>query len=222
MTIDDKDVWVVIPAYNEGERIGKVIKEVKRYCERVAVVDDGSKDDTAEIAEGMGAVVLRHMINLGKGAALKTGCDFAAENGAEKIIVIDADGQHEPKEIPNFLKALDDADIVFSYRRIGGQMPFVLRIGNRFINLLAYMLYGVKLGDTQCGYRAFNADAYRQIRWNASDYSMESEMIANMRKSRLKYKQIPIQTIYLDRYKGTTVIEGVKIVFKMIGWRLLK
>jgi hypothetical protein len=80
-------------------------------------------------------------------------------------------------------------------------------------------LYGISLNDTQCGFRAFSKDAYKKIRWNASDYSMESEMISRTGKQKLKYVQIPIETIYSDRYKGTTVIDGIKIVLNMFWWK---
>ena len=218
----EEDIWVIIPAYNEGRRIGEVIDEVKKYCKNIIVVDDGSKDNTYGSAKSKEVIVLRHIINLGKGAAVKTGCDFALSKEAKKIIFIDSDGQHEPKEIPNFLNALEDADIVFGYRKLTKEMPAVLRFGNWFINFATKILYSMDLKDTQSGYRALTADAYKKVRWKANDYSMESEMIANAGKNHLKYKEIPIQTIYSDKYKGTTVIDGIKIVSKMIWWKLIR
>ena len=156
---------------------------------------------------------------MGKGAALKTGCEYALRKNADEIIVIDADGQHEPKEIPRFLSELRKNDIVFSYRKRYGKIPFVLRLGNYFINLAIRALYGVKLRDTQCGFRAFKAEVYRKLRWNSQDYSVESEMIANTGKHKLKYSEIPIETIYSDKYKGTGVLEGIQIVFKLFWWK---
>ena len=213
-------VWVVIPAHNEEKHIEGVIKNTKKFAKNILVVDDGSKDKTSVIAERSGAFVLKHIVNLGKGAALKTGCEYAIKKGAEKIVVLDADGQHDPKEIPEFIKALDNADIVFGYRRLNKNMPFVLRYGNWFIFFMAKLLFGLKIADTQCGYRAFRSNAYNKIKWNAVDYSMESEMIANAGKAHLRYKQIPIETIYSDKYKGTTVIDGFKIVLNMVWWKL--
>ena len=214
------NAWAAIPAYNEGKSIAKIVRKTKNYIDNVIVVDDGSKDRTKEAAEKAGAVVLRHMINLGKGATLKTGCDFAVKNGAEFIVALDADAQHNPEDIPRFIDKLKKFDIVFSYRKSKSKMPVVLRFGNWFISNVAGILYSVKLNDTQCGFRAFSAEAYKKIRWNASDYSMESEMISRAGKQKLKYIQIPIETIYSDRYKGTTVIDGVKIVLSMLWWRL--
>ncbi len=215
-------VWVVIPAHNEEKNIGRVIEKIRKGSKNVVVVDDGSKDKTALIAEKAGIVVLRHIVNLGKGAALKTGCEYAIKKGAEKIVVLDADGQHDPNEIPNFIKALNKADIVFGYRRLNKNMPFVLRYGNWFIFFITKLLFGLKIVDTQCGYRAFKSKVYNKIKWDAQDYSMESEMVANTGKARLRYGQIPIETIYSDKYKGTTVIDGFKIVLNMIWWRLTR
>ncbi len=214
--------YVVIPAHNEENNIADVISKVKDYVNNIIVVDDGSTDNTYNKAKEEEVVVLKHEINLGKGAALKTGCDFALKQGAEKIVVIDADGQHAPKEIPRFLEALNENDITFSHRTENKAMPFVLKFGNNFINKFSSLLFGVNIKDNQCGYRAFTGEAYKKIRWNASDYYMETEMIINVGKKKLKYTEIPIETIYADKYKGTTVLDGVKIVLKMLTGRLLR
>ncbi|HII17047.1 TPA: glycosyltransferase family 2 protein [Candidatus Woesearchaeota archaeon] len=214
--------WVVIPAYNEAGRIGGVLEKVKKHAQNVIVVDDGSRDKTSHEAEEHAVIALRHAVNLGKGAALKTGCDYAVKNGALRMVVLDADAQHNPEHIPAFFSALAHHDIVFSYRKRTKAMPAVLRFGNWFISSAATLLYGIRLRDTQCGYRAFTEGAYKRIRWSASDYSMESEMIANAGKQKLRYAELPIETIYADRYKGTTILDGIKIVINMLWWRLTR
>lgn len=217
-------VFVVIPAFNEEEHIAEVIDKTKKYVDNIIVVDDGSKDNTYEIAANKGIIALRHIVNLGKGSALKTGCDYALNNNADIMIVLDADTQHDPEEIPRFINTLkeNNLDIVFGSRTRNKDMPFILRLGNWSINKTLNLLFNIKLSDTQSGYRAFTTEAYKKIRWDASDYSMESEMIANVGKKRLKYKEINIKTIYSDKYKGTTVMDGVKIVLNMVWWRLTK
>ncbi len=217
-----QEIFAVIPAYNEETNIRNVISETKDYISNIIVVDDGSKDKTAKEAKKEGVIVLRQIINLGKGATLKTGCDYAIKQGADKIIVLDADAQHEPSQIPTFLKELENNDVVLGYRKLSKEMPSILKFGNWFINKTTKLLYGISLQDTQCGYRAFTANAYQKIRWKASNYSMESEMIANIGKRDLKYKEIPIKTIYADKYKGTTIIDGIKIVCNLFLWRLSK
>lgn len=161
-------------------------------------------------------------MNLGKGAALRTGCDYAIRNGAKNIIVMDADGQHEPEDIPRFLDALKGKDIVFGSREKSKNMPFVFRFGNWAINNTSSLLYGMKISDTQSGYRAFRAKVYSVLRWESNDYSMESEMIVNAGKKKLRYEEIFIKTLYSDKYKGTTIVDGVKIVFQMLLWKLKK
>ncbi|MCK4589185.1 MAG: glycosyltransferase family 2 protein [Nanoarchaeota archaeon] len=218
----NKDVWVVVPAHNEEKGIKEVVLGIKKYCNNIVVVDDGSTDGTVEIIRQLNVIVLEHLVNMGKGSALKTGCDFAVSKGAKKIIVMDADGQHDPKEIPRFLEALKEKDVVFGYRSLNKNMPFIFRLGNSFINFIIYLLYGIKLRDSQCGYRAFTSEVYRKIRWQAMDYSLESEIIAKVGKKHLRYAQIPIQTIYADKYKGTTIVDGLKIVLRMFLWRIFK
>jgi len=214
-------VWAIIPAHNEASRIKSVLLCTKKFVSNIVVVDDGSQDNTAQVS-GKYALVLKHAINLGKGAALKTGCDFAVAHGASVIVVLDADAQHKPEDIPRFLKELKGADIVFGCRGLNKKMPLILRFGNWFITSLTSLLYHVDIPDTQTGFRAFTSSAYKKIRWDASDYSMESEMIARVGKQKLRYKKINIETLYPDRYKGTTVLDGIKIVLNLIWWKLAK
>ena len=215
-----KDTWVIIPGYNEEKNIAKVIENTLKFCKNIVVVDDGSSDRTSDNAAK--AIALKHIVNLGKGAALKTGVEYAIMKGAKIIVALDADGQHDPAMIPKFLKALDDCDIVFGYRKMSGRMPLIMRLGNWTINTMTEILFGISLKDTQSGYRAFKTKAYRKLRWDATDYFVETEMVANVGRKKLKYKQIPIATIYADKYKGTTVIDGIKIVLNMIWWRITK
>jgi glycosyltransferase involved in cell wall biosynthesis len=215
-----KKTYAVIPARNEEKNIFRVVKKARKHVDKVILVDDGSTDRTSLMGKKAGAIVIKHLVNLGKGAALKTGCDFAVRKGAGFIVVLDADAQHNPNDIPRFLKKLNDFDVVFGTRIRSVKMPLVLRFGNWFISKSARLLYGFELSDTQCGFRAFSSQSYKKIRWNSPDYSMESEMIARAGRQRLKYTQLPIQTIYSDKYKGTTILDGIKIVLNMIWWKL--
>ncbi len=221
------DLFIIIPARNEERTLGSVIKKIKKLPPdltpssfNIVVVDDGSQDQTAEVARKEKVTIISHAINLGKGSALRTGCDYALQKGAQRLILMDSDGQHDPEEIPQFLDALTNTDIVFGCRSFNKKMPLVFRIGNYIITLIASLLYGVKVRDTLSGYRALTTEAYQKVRWISSDYSVETEMIANMRNKQLKYREIPIKTIYGDNYKGTTIFDGVHIVLKMLMWRL--
>jgi len=209
---------IIIAAWNEEKYIEKVVQQTKKIHSKVLVVDDGSTDKTAALAKKAGALVLTHKKNKGKGAAARTGCDYAIQKAYDTIILMDADGQHLPSDIPRFLKALKGNDIVFGYRTQSKKAPLILTIGNWGLNTLMWIIFGVHIKDSQSGYRAFTAKAYKQIRWKSNDYGMESEMI--YRAKGLQYKQIAIQRIYLDKTKGTNPLDGFKILWKMIGWKL--
>ena len=213
---------IIIPAHNEQKHLSVVIRKTKKYSKNIVVVDDGSKDNTCGVAKKEGVTVLKHIVNLGKGAALKTGADYAVAHGADILLFMDSDGQHDPAEIPNFLNNLKGVDIVFGSRKRVGQMPFVFRFGNWFISFVNKLLFGIDIHDTQSGFRALTSEAYGRIRWKSTGYSVESEMIALAGKHKLKCREIFIKTIYSDKYKGTTVFDGIKIVLNMIWWRLAK
>lgn len=211
--------FVLIPAFNEEENIVEVIKESKKYCENIIVIDDGSTDKTCEVSKAEGVTVLKHEINLGKGGALKTGTEYAIKKGADIILALDSDGQHKAEDIPKFIKALEGKDIVFGYRAFTKDMPFVLKAGNKAISIIVKVLYGIKLKDTQCGYRAFTKETYDKIKWESLDYSVESEMIVNAAKHKLNFSEVEVATIYENKVKGTTIIDGVKIVGNLVLWK---
>lgn len=212
-------VAIVIPAWNESKHIYDVVKRTQKVVSDIIVVDDGSKDNTTELAKKAGATTLTHIINMGKGAAAKTGCDFAYKKGYDILILMDADGQHMPEDIPRFLKALEKKDIVFGYREQNKNAPIIMTFGNWFLTTASQILFGMAIKDTQSGFRAFTKKAYKKIKWNSTDYAMESEMI--YRAQGLKFSQIPIKRIYLDNEKGTTVWHGIKIGWQMLKWKLI-
>lgn len=215
--------FIVIPGYNEEKHVGALIGKLKqlRY-NNIIFVNDGSKDKSAEKAEKAGAIVLNHKINLGKGAAAKTGCDYAVSIGADIICLMDADGQHMPEDVGRLIHELKKtkSDIVFGYRKIDKNMPIVMKLGNWFINNATEIIQGIKLLDTQSGFRCFTSKAYKKIRWTSNDYSMESEMIYRTSKNNLKYSQIEIKTVYLDDFKGTTIFDGIKIFINIIKFKI--
>lgn len=213
--------FVIIPAYNEAERMGRVIAETKKYCPHIIVVDDGSQDKTFQIAQKQKVVVLRHKVNLGKGAALKTGSEAALNLGAQILVFLDADGQHKPEDIPRFIRGLEKGyDLVFGIRKLKRPMPCSMLLGNKLFSILIHYLYDFKLPDTQCGFRAFWAAVYPQIAWQALGYEVETEIIVRALQSHLKCGIIFIDTVYYDQYKGTTIIDGLKVLAKIIGLKL--
>ena len=215
----DKDFFVIIPAYNEVPRIGEVIKGVKKFTKNIIVVDDSSTDKTGEVAKKEKAVVLRHRINLGKGAAMKTGVETAFSLGAQGVILMDADGQHDPKHIPEFLEKLSQGfDIVFGSRNLSFGVPLVRFLGNKFGSVLISLIFGIYRSDMLCGFMAFTKKTYPKIKWDSSRYGVETEIVARTGKNKLKYIEVPIETIYKDKYKGVTILDAIGILFNIPRW----
>ena len=216
----------IIPAYNEGKVIGNVVKTVRRECDRVLVIDDGSSDDTRWNAERAGALVICHSVNLGTGASEETGIRSALQLGADVIVTLDADGQHDPSEIPKLLEPIlsDEADMVIGSRFLEpeGPMPQTRRVGNSLLTGLTSIICGVEITDSQSGFRALNRRAAEKINELPSDYSWASDMITQVHRKGLRIREAPVRTIY-DPYslsKGTGLFDGLKILLYLVKSRL--
>lgn len=214
----------IIPAFNEYQRLQTVLRDVALYVDHIVVIDDGSQEElSAQLPAHLNVTVLRHIINLGKGAALKTGTIWAIHHQYEAAVFIDADGQHDPHEIPKLLEPISttNADIVFGVRKFHGRMPMVARFGNMFLTRAMQLLYRVHVDDTQSGYRALRLSSFEKISWFSARYAVETEMIVNVGKHNVPFAQVPIATIYLDKYKGTTIVDGIRIMINLLAWRFL-
>lgn len=190
---------VLIPAYNESEHIGKVIQMAPPGLP-VLVVDDGSKDDTSTIARSSGAVVLVQNPNQGKGAALRRGLAWALEQGFTEIITLDADGQHDPAEIPLFLEARrkTGADMIIGARQFA-QMPFIRRLANTSGGLLFSWAMRHPIRDNQSGYRLLSQRmAQSVLESDEQGFEYEVEMIVRCLKNNYTLDWVPIRTIYGD------------------------
>lgn len=216
-----KDIWIVIPAYEEEKMIGSVIDGlIEEGYEQVIVVDDGSEDRTGEVSVSRGAKVVRHEDNRGLGAAIRTGLREARSKGAEVVITFDADGQHNPRTIVDLLKALDGADFTVGVRD-RGEMPLNKRLGNACLDFITYFLGG-PLTDSQSGFRAFGPKALEKIQIRSDRYSVSSEIIIQVGEKDLRFETVPIRGIFTDYSKasGTTIASGVKIFLDLLKLKL--
>lgn len=215
--------FIVIPAYNEEKHIAGVLKEALSSKLPVILVDDGSRDKTYEMAKKVAVDAIRHEVNLGKGAALKTGCEAAFEKGAQAIIVMDSDGQHKAEDLPKFIKALEGGcEVVFGSRNLNYGVPLVRYLGNKFASVLISLLFGIYVSDLICGFRAFTKEAYKKIEWESTGYGVETEVVINTARANLKHCEVPVQTVYLDGVKGVTILDALGILWDVLRWRLSK
>lgn len=219
---DMDKIWLVIPAYNEEKYIEKVIKKLLKYSSKIILVNDGSRDGTKGIVEKFPIVHLSHKVNLGKGAAMKTGCDFAFDRlEAEAVILMDSDDQHDPTEIQKFIKSLNKGyQVVLGARELREDMPRMRQMGNQISSWLVYLVTGRYFQDIPCGYRALTKDAYKILRWDSTGYEVETEMMVKLGSSQLSFTEIPVKTIYHENYKGFTLMDGITILLKLPLWIL--
>ena len=187
----------LIPAYNEGRRISEVVSGALKYLE-VLVVDDGSSDDTSEQAETSGGMVLCQTPNQGKGAALRAGFDFALDSGYQAVITIDADGQHDPIEIPKFVQTYteNDASLIIGQRDFS-QMPPTRRLANSLGQWSFSWALGQHVPDNQSGYRLIDRELMgAMLKSREEGFEFEVDMIVTCVLMDLKLAWVPIQTIY--------------------------
>jgi glycosyltransferase involved in cell wall biosynthesis len=210
----------ILPAYNEEISIGSIVLSTKKYVDQVIVVDDGSIDNTVEIAKIAGAEVIEHLSNKGKGAALKTG--FNAINGHDIIVTMDSDGQHNPAEIPKLIEPIikGEADIVNGSRYLNGQStetPFYRRIGQSVLDQVTYFNSGIKITDSQSGFRAFGSHTIPHFRFNSTDYSIESEMIIDISNNEFKIKEVGIGVRYdVNGSKKSPISHGLQVLMRLM------
>ncbi len=192
--------YVVIPAYNEAGSITQVIVGVKSLADKVVVVDDGSTDATSKQAVQAGAIVLRHVINRGYGAALKTGSDWAVKQGADLILHFDADGQFEPRDVPLLVDSLTATQSQvalgsrFKGRVIG--LPVMRRLTLKMAIIFTWLVSGLKLTDAHNGLRLFKAEAWQQMVLKQDRMAFSSELIDEIKRLKLSFIEVPVTVRY--------------------------
>jgi glycosyltransferase involved in cell wall biosynthesis len=218
----------VIPAYNASAHLDPVIGGVLEHLRAgaIVVVDDGSQDDTASVAQRRGVHVIKHGINRGKGNALKTGFeDLLGRPDIEAIFTLDADGQHDPGEIPAFIDRYNSAhaDLIIGSRMDGrAGMPVIRKITNFLTSAIISLRTGYHIPDSQYGYRLIRSTLLRRLELVTSYYDLESEILIKACKERAVIVSIPSRTIYADE-KSTInpfrdTMRFLQLVFRSLFW----
>ncbi|MDD1753254.1 MAG: glycosyltransferase family 2 protein [Methanotrichaceae archaeon] len=215
------EIIAAIPCFNEEIFIGSVVLKTKDYVDQVVVIDDGSTDKTATVAEKAGAVVISHGPNKGKGAAVSTAFDYARNACCKALVLLDGDGQHDPAYIPALVKpVLDDkADMVVGSRYLGvkSSIPGYRIWGHRVLTLLSNLGSRVKLTDSQSGLRAFSTKAMEALRFAEEGLSVESEMQFLANESGLRTMEVPISVGYYGKSKRSPLAHGVGVLNSILG-----
>lgn len=194
-------VFALIPALNAEKSIADVVRDARAQLADVVVIDDGSSDRTGEVSRANDATVLRHEVNQGKGASLKTGFKYAVDNGYDGVITLDADGQHLPSEIPKILKAHEEsgADLVIGGRaHLFGEMLPRRRLANRFSAWTIAMCAGTRVTDSQSGFRFYSTKLLGAITLHTDGFDMESEVIVRAGRGGFKIITTPISLGFID------------------------
>lgn len=223
-----REIAVVVAAYNEGKAVGAVVSDLVRGSYRVVVVDDGSSDDTAGVARDAGAVVLRHAVNRGQGAALQTGITYALKRGAKAVVTFDADGQHRVEDIPAMLAPIAGgcADIALGSRFLegGSSVPAGRRLLLRAAVVFTRLTSGVSLSDAHNGFRAFSARAAAALDIKLDRMAHASEIIDQIRRSSLPFVEVPVTIDYTDysMAKGQSSANAFRVAFDYLLNKLMR
>jgi glycosyltransferase involved in cell wall biosynthesis len=222
------NLWVICAAYNEASTIGAVVAELRRAGHQVVVVDDGSLDRTRDIAAAAGAHVVAHPINLGQGAALQTGIDYALGRHADVLVTFDADGQHRVSDIARLLEALrrERADFALGSRFLGQttNLPTLRRWLLQAATLFTRLTTGLPLTDSHNGLRAFTRKGAAAIRLRQNRMAHASEILVEIAQSGLRYVEVPV-TIDYTAYslaKGQRIGDSVMILLDLFARELYR
>ncbi len=221
---------IVIPAYNEAKVLTQVLSELINYfsADNIVVVDDGSVDETYQVAKEKGIKVMRHFINRGAGAATKTGLIYAFDKlNADIAVTFDADGQHNQCDIFCLFDPIvrGEADLVLGSRFLAKQnLPLTRRLANYLANFFTWLLFGIWVSDSQSGFKAISRQAWQKIEIHGDHFEFCSEIIAEIKRNKIKYCEVPIKVYYsaYSRSKGQSLVNGLKTLLHLIFNRLFK
>lgn len=213
--------YVIVPGFDEAAYLDRVLSKVTLHTPNVIFVDDGSQDQSAQIARKYTSLVLVHETNMGKGAAMLTGCEYAfTVLSADAVIFMDADDQHEAVHLKEFASQLEKYDVVFGVRNMGANMPLFRFLGNKIASVFLNLLYGAYIPDIPSGYKGMTKKAYKSLKWKSRGYEVETEIAVRVAQNKIHFGTIEIKSIYHDADKGMTLIDALHILLCLIQWRL--
>ena len=204
--LSKQKIIVAMPAYNEQKYIGSVVLQAKRYADEVIVIDDGSSDRTSKIAEFAGANVIQHQDRKGKGVAIQSIFTAAKKRDPDILVILDADSQHDPNEIPSLIAGISEGfDLVIGSRKMQkkGNIPGYRRVGQNVLSYFTHIISKKRLSDTESGFRAFSKKAISEIQLKETGFAIETEMISEATAKNLRVKEVPISVIYTQ--DGSTI-----------------
>lgn len=221
---------IIVPAYNEARSLPSTLGPLLRQGHSIVVVDDGSTDDTWQVLATLPVVRIRHSLNLGQGAALETGMAYARRHEARAVVHFDADGQHDYKQIPEMLEPIEsgEADVVLGSRFLRpedcARVPWVKRVILRIGIVVSWICSGVRLSDTHNGFRALSRRAIEAIRLREDGFAHATEILAEIKRHRLKYVERPVAVRYSDysKAKGQSSVNALNIVIELFVRKLFQ
>lgn len=218
-------IIAVVPAWNEEETVGKVLDGLRQFVDEMVVVDDGSTDKTGDSASRRGATVVRHTLNRGLGAALKTGFVVALRREADVVVTFDADGQHAPEDVAAVVQPIlrGKADAVIGTRLHDRQgMPIFRRAANFAGNIVTWVLFGVRTTDSQSGFRAFSREAASRLDLKTDRMEVSSEILAEVARLNLRLVHVPIASRYTaySLSKGQSFTMGIRTLGRLLAHRV--
>lgn len=225
-----RSVFIIIPSYNEGAVLAQTVESLRPFGYSIVVVDDGSKIPAAQFLEGQHVHLLRHCVNLGQGAALQTGMDYALSQGAEYVVHFDADGQHDPHLIARLLEPLRKGacDVALGSRFLlkddRQQVPLKKQLLLKGGVMVSWLSTRVWLTDTHNGLRALTRQAASQIRLTESGFAHATEILECIRRARLRYREVPTTIRYTEysMAKGQSVWNSINIVFDLLARKVIR